>query len=515
MLEKHSQLSTSNKSDPPPSVYDFVNKISTGATSKAEIPRIYNQLAAKLPINRLCFLVLGDSRIRIEKAISQGQEVELKLRNALVPTEPLIEQAISGKATQWIPIELLEFRKEDEECLNWLVEGDGDLLVVIPLPEDKVLFFTTRYVDHIKEHLLIPYQKLKETLRERDNRDLQLQTKITELNTAVKTLESIEKYIESFEKLSALGELTAGIAHEINSPLGVIKASAGNIRVAKEKIAQDFSRLIRSITDEKLTIITKLIEIGLASKAMSSREERALKKNHIKLLTENSIQDAEELAATLIDMSIYEDVTPLIKQLGDSAKDLVQFAYNVISLEKNNQNIACAVEQASKLIMSVKNYVHSDYKGDKSLNHVEEGINTVLTLYSHHLKSEVQVVKNFKEVPPIECYPEELNQVWINLIHNAIQAMNNKGTLELEITEEDEYVVVKITDTGVGIPKHLQARVFEAFFTTKPRGEGSGLGLDIAKKIVTKHGGTIGFESEPGKTIFTVKLPKKINVEAR
>jgi two-component system NtrC family sensor kinase len=108
------------------------------------------------------------------------------------------------------------------------------------------------------------------------------------------------------------------------------------------------------------------------------------------------------------------------------------------------------------------------------------------------------------------CYPDELNQVWTNLIHNALQAMDYKGILTINATQQDTKVIITITDTGKGIPREIQDKIFEPFFTTKPTGEGSGLGLDIVQKIIEKHEGEIEVESMPGKTTFTVSLPIKL-----
>ncbi|RLD70295.1 MAG: hypothetical protein DRJ10_20525, partial [Bacteroidetes bacterium] len=137
-----------------------------------------------------------------------------------------------------------------------------------------------------------------------------------------------------------------------------------------------------------------------------------------------------------------------------------------------------------------------------------EGIETVLTLYNNQLKHGIEVKKNFKTVPEIMCYPDELNQVWTNLIHNSIYAMQEKGKLEIIVSKTDTDIVVKIKDNGKGISDEIQDKVFDAFFTTKPTGEGSGLGLDIVKKIIEKHNGTIDFESKEGDgTEFRVVLP--------
>jgi signal transduction histidine kinase len=136
-----------------------------------------------------------------------------------------------------------------------------------------------------------------------------------------------------------------------------------------------------------------------------------------------------------------------------------------------------------------------------------EGIETVLTLYYNMLKHGIEVVREYESKPVITCYPDELNQVWTNLIHNSIQAMDGRGKLTISVSENDNNIAISITDTGKGIPDDIKDRIFEPFFTTKPQGEGSGLGLDIVRKIIEKHGGKIDFESRPGNTKFVIYIP--------
>ena len=130
-------------------------------------------------------------------------------------------------------------------------------------------------------------------------------------------------------------------------------------------------------------------------------------------------------------------------------------------------------------------------------------------LESSHLKHGVEVVRDYEEVPRILCLPDELNQVWTNLIHNSLQAMDNKGTLEIGVSKRDGSIAVSVTDSGPGIPDDVREKIFEPFFTTKPAGEGTGLGLDIVKKIVDKHGGRIEVDSKPGRTTMCVILPMR------
>jgi signal transduction histidine kinase len=209
-----------------------------------------------------------------------------------------------------------------------------------------------------------------------------------------------------------------------------------------------------------------------------------------------------------VDIGIQAQLTELLPLLQDpKGRKILDTAYQLTTLQKGVKTISVASERASKVVFALKNLARYDQSGEKTLVPVSEGIETVLTLYQNQLQH-VKVVKHYDALPPLRCYPDALHQVWINLIHNALQAMNNKGTLTLEITQAADCAVIHIKDTGSGIPEEIQAKIFEPFFTTKSPGEGSGLGLDIVKKIVEKHEGEIKMTSQlhQGST-FSVWLP--------
>jgi signal transduction histidine kinase len=186
----------------------------------------------------------------------------------------------------------------------------------------------------------------------------------------------------------------------------------------------------------------------------------------------------------------------------------MMIAYNMLNQQKNNQTIIMAVDKASRVVKALKTYLHTTGSDEPEPTNIKENMETVLTIYHNRLKQGVKVIKQYEDVPDVNVFPDQINQVWTNLIVNAVQAMDNKGTLTIKIYPEDDYVVVSIADTGKGIPKEIQSKIFEPFFTTKVSGEGSGLGLDIIKRILDSHSGKISFVSEPGVgTTFYVKLP--------
>jgi signal transduction histidine kinase len=159
------------------------------------------------------------------------------------------------------------------------------------------------------------------------------------------------------------------------------------------------------------------------------------------------------------------------------------------------------------VVFALKNFARMDHSGEMVKSNIIDGIETVLTLYYNQLKQGVEVSRDYAEIPQIYCFPDELNQIWTNLLHNALQAMQHKGKLNIAVSLDSTNVVVSITDSGSGIPPEIQDKIFQPFFTTKPAGEGTGLGLDIVNRIVEKHKGKITVSSIPGKTTFNIYLP--------
>ena len=312
------------------------------------------------------------------------------------------------------------------------------------------------------------------------------------------------------EKLAALGQVSAGVAHEVNTPLGAIKSSAEESQQAFNDIMAAFMWVASNLDEETKDLYTAFVATSVPStQALSTREERDRKKYLRDKLEALNVENARFLADRLVQVGIYE-VTPAMEKLAviPEFERLVMLTYNILNQQKSNMTIQLAVDKASRVVKALKSYLHTTGSEEPEPTDVKENIETVLTIYHNRLKQGIKVIKNYEEVPDVMVFPDQLNQVWTNLIVNAVQAMDNKGTLTIGIKNDGDFVSVSIKDSGKGMPKEIQSKIFDPFFTTKVSGEGSGLGLDIIKRILDDHSAKISFKSEEGAgTTFIVKLP--------
>jgi GAF domain-containing protein/two-component sensor histidine kinase len=337
----------------------------------------------------------------------------------------------------------------------------------------------------------------------------QIQARSSELRQALKQLQQSQIELIQKEKMAALGQLIAGVAHEINNPLGAIKASASNTHKALQAALNELPYLHQRLNIEEQAIFFQLVNRAIETPPLvDALANRALKRQITAYLQGHEIQDARNIADFLMDMGIYENLEfllPLLK--GEHSEWAVQFAYNLTCSFVNNQTILRAVDRSAKIVFALKSYARVEQSEQKQFIQVTEGLETTVEIYYNQIKRNIKLIRDYQDIPAILGYPDQLIQVWTNLIHNAIQAMESGGTLTITARQEENGIEVSIADTGLGIPTEIQQKIFDAFFTTKPAGKGSGLGLNICQKIIDKHQGRIEVESQPGNTQFRVWLP--------
>lgn len=340
-------------------------------------------------------------------------------------------------------------------------------------------------------------------------KELQLQKE--KLENAILQLSQTENQLALSEKMTELGKLVAGVAHEINNPLSAIKASIETLMESKQNETIQLGskeNIYGSLDANQIKTLTRMFQHQSDFGLVASYTERKEKKAELKkILKDNGLDYEEATLEKFLDIGITKLEENEILLLQKGKEKLTDLILDEKNFRLHLSIIQIAVDRSSKIILALKNFSRVTHSEQRKIFTLLENIETVITIYQYRMRSKVSLKKTFLTDATILGWPEDLMRVWTNLILNAIEAMKQKGNLIISTEKNGKYVEVKVIDNGPGIPIEIQKRIFEPFFTTKQQGEGTGMGLGITKSIIEKHFGKISVESEPGRTCFSILLP--------
>ena len=324
-----------------------------------------------------------------------------------------------------------------------------------------------------------------------------------------------ELMLRKSEKLATLGRLSAGVAHELNNPASAVQRGAEQIK----KILPEFERAQfqfgqSHFSNEQEKAVSNLKETFLdenRSKDTLGSLERSDREYEMETELETTgIKNAWDFAPVLVSMGFeLNDLSRLKTQFNtDQLSVLISAICHKYSTKNLLDEIGQGTSRISEIIKALKSYTYMD-QAPRQFIDIHEGIENTLVMLRSKLRKEVVVHREFEEgLPPICGYGSELNQVWTNLIDNAVDAMNGKGEIRIKTFEEEGWVLIEISDNGPGMPEEVKSKIFDPFYTTKPQGQGTGLGLHISYNIIVqKHHGEISVYTKPGETRFQIKLP--------
>jgi signal transduction histidine kinase len=381
----------------------------------------------------------------------------------------------------------------------------GEITGVLPFSRMKVFTVSGRAVTDARA-LRFPRSRFQELIQKMPELTQRL---VGMMSDRIRETTRVE---QQRDRLVGLGKLSAGLAHELNNPASAAKRAAGLLREVFKRIKEASLELgRRNLTPSQRAEIEKLEasfiqpdEVPPDALTVSDLEDQI-----DSLLRSHGQNDLWQLAADLARKNVKPAVLEsLFANLGpDGARAaLVRIAASVEIANLLNE-LESSTSRISDLVRAIKEYTYMDQSPVQNVD-VIKGIENTLTILQYKLKRGITVHREYEKIPLlVNSFGSELNQIWTNIIDNAIDAMGAKGDLRIRTYREDDCVVVEITDNGPGISPEVEAHIFEPFFTTKGVGEGTGLGLDTVQRIVRKHKGNIQVESEPGNTRFQVYLP--------
>ncbi len=326
--------------------------------------------------------------------------------------------------------------------------------------------------------------------------------------------QSTQQVLQQRERLLALGSLSAGLTHELNNPAAAAVRATSSLRDRLTDMRHALATIASGFDPNTLSSLVRLEEEAVVgahtARQLGPMEASDLEDRLGEWLGDRHVADGWDLAPVFVQAGLDEAYLERVAQGVGEAKleNAARWLARAIEAEMLMDEIKDSTTRVSTLIAAAKQYSQMD-RAPYQIVDVHELLDSTLAMLAPKLSDGIELAREYdRSLPPIPAYAAELNQVWTNLIDNAIAAMGGTGKLTIRTARDEEFLAVRIGDTGPGVPEEIRSRIFEPFFTTKPFGEGTGLGLDISWRIVVnKHHGDLKLESVPGETWFVVRLP--------
>jgi signal transduction histidine kinase len=334
--------------------------------------------------------------------------------------------------------------------------------------------------------------------------------------TVLSRLRADEALLVQSQKMAQLGTLTAGVAHELNNPAAAVRRGASQLTEAIEQLTEIRAKLNTFPFSPEQREFIQSLEQRAKEHAISPPEMNAVIRSDKQALLEDwlddrGFQDGWDLAPTMVNLGLSMNELDSISERFQSNETFTVISWLAATYDIYNllTEINQGADRISEIVKALKSYAYLDQAPVQAVD-VNEGLDNTLIIMRSKVKEGISVTREYDpNLPKIQGYGSELNQVWTNIIDNAIDALNGKGEITIRTRDGGNCIFVEIEDNGPGIPKEIQPRIFDPFFTTKPVGKGTGLGLDISYGIiVNRHRGELRVTSQPGRTCFQARIPK-------
>lgn len=458
-----------------------------------------------------CLVDIEEKSILVNKSTPLNDFINEIKKDFLIPYFIFVPVFLKNMLIGWL---LVGRQQEIKPFCPPFDQGDVETL-------ETIAGFISIRLDNISllNNLRTAHASLEEMNKSLEKKVQERTTQLDKINkdlkNAIEELKQTQAQAVHAEKMAGLGQLIAGISHEINTPAGAIVNSIAEIKNDYGALLNELVEFAPQLNGDLQEDYLQACQLVLAhKKEISTAEARQIARELEKYFEDDGIENPRPISKNLSLIGFNrENASTLLNLLKSSHQTLIHEHFFKLGMTQIHvRDIELAITRIVSLVKALKLYSHAG-ETDLLISNLREDIENTLIILHNKLKRGVVVHEHYEDIPPFECYADQLNQVWTNLINNAIEAMKGEGQIWIRTKKIENGVLVEIEDNGPGIPDQILLKIFDPYFTTKPKGEGTGLGLAISKSIIEKHHGKIDVSSQPGQTKFSVFLPIEIKKE--